>query len=253
MGYLREELATCMQPVKYRHEYRRTDRSIFESRELASLLYSRIEGIVKRIVVCVTEDARLQHTEGDTIAEDDACPSELRVGYGSEGVWRPIGLNEQLRFERYEAGGYFREHCDSCYQRSEDERSLMTCMFHLEGDLDGGREKFLDIERDVPYEEQVQPAPADAVVATVEPEPGMCLLFFQPGFLHQGEELKSGTKHVVRTDVMFRVEAGTRPKRTPEQIEGYALFRKALKADQEDDIEHSRPPGQRATVRLARL
>lgn len=39
----------------------------------------------------------------------------------------------------------------------------------------------------------------------VKPETGLCLLFRQdvPELLHEGEEVKAGTKYILRTDVLY--------------------------------------------------
>merc|ERR1712129_546900 len=56
----------------------------------------------------------------------------------------------------------------------------------------------------------------DQVLASLQPEAALCLLFFQPGLLHEGEDVKEGSKHILRTDVMFRRDPGTGPTRTPQ-------------------------------------
>jgi prolyl 4-hydroxylase len=98
--------------------------------------------------------------------------------------WRAVGLNERLRFYRYEPGQYFKWHHDGAFVRSPRERSLLTCMVYLDDDMVGGATEFADAGR-------------------VQPETGKLLLFEHP-VLHQGAPIVSGVKYVLRTDVMYR-------------------------------------------------
>jgi len=136
----------------------------------------------------------------------DICPDEFRLDSGLEGVWSVKGLHEYLRFVKYPRGGFLAKHCDAMYEKSDDERSFFTFMLYLNGNLDGGSTRFLKIGHDAaingsgPFEA----AHGDEVVCTVNPEMGSCLIFFQPGLLHEGEELRSHEKYILRSDVMFQ-------------------------------------------------
>lgn len=222
--------AMAMEPVAYRHEYRRNDRCVADSPELAEVLWRRIRPIAEGLTVRALPDASQQHllSRGGPTGE---CPHELRLGYGEEGIWRPVGLNECFRFCRYKSGGFFRAHCDGRFRRSEDEQSLFTCMFYLDGQHDGGATRFLRIDGCLTEDTYLQPAAGDQLLASVPPEAGSCILFFQPGLLHEGEDLRAGEKHILRTDVMFRRDADTRPRFTPEQAEARSLLRQAEEAE----------------------
>ena len=102
------------------------------------------------------------------------------------GDLRAIGLNERLRYYRYEPGQYFRWHSDGSFVRSSTERSLLTAMVYLNDDFEGGTTDFMD-------------------GPTVAPQRGMALIFDHP-LIHQGGDVISGRKYVIRTDVMFRRE-----------------------------------------------
>lgn len=232
-GYLIQEMSGDMVEVSYgRTDYRRNDRCIVESTELAEVLWRRVRPAVERLVVCVDpSDAARQRL----LAEEEGgdCPAELRVGYGSEGVWRPAGLNECLRFCRYNPGGFFRAHCDGVFRRSEDEMSLFTCMFYLDGAMEGGATRFLHLDG----EQRLGPAPDDEVLASVAPEPGLCLLFFQPGLLHEGEDLRAGVKHILRTDVMYCRDPATKPLLSPQQAEALDLVQQAEVAERAKECD----------------
>jgi predicted 2-oxoglutarate/Fe(II)-dependent dioxygenase YbiX len=97
--------------------------------------------------------------------------------------WRPVGLNERLRFYRYTRGQAFRWHRDGAYVRNATERSLLTFMIYLNQDFTGGETEFED--------ERILPRTGDALV-------------FTHGLRHQGAEVRRGTKYVLRSDVMYR-------------------------------------------------
>lgn len=105
------------------------------------------------------------------------------------GTWRATGLNERLRFYRYETGQRFAWHGDGAFEREDGERSQLTLMLYLSGGFEGGETEF-----------RVVPPVA------VRPEAGMAL-WFAHRVLHQGAAVTRGVKYVLRTDVMYRREA----------------------------------------------
>ncbi len=100
------------------------------------------------------------------------------------GGMKVVGLNERFRFYRYEPGQYFKGHYDGAFERSERERSLLTLMIYLNGEMTGGATELEDLD-------------------PVVPETGKALIF-QHAVWHQGSTVKSGRKYVLRTDVMYR-------------------------------------------------
>ena len=97
--------------------------------------------------------------------------------------YKPIGLNERFRFYRYGPGQMFRWHRDGAFERNERERSQLTFMVYLNDDFTGGETRFETFE--------------------VRPERGMALVFLHP-LLHEGGEIRSGKKYVLRSDIMYR-------------------------------------------------
>lgn len=104
--------------------------------------------------------------------------------------WQAVGLNERLRFYRYEMGQAFRWHYDGPFQRSAQEQSQLTLLIYLNEGYVGGATMFKD-------------------GPTVAPRQGMALLFRHP-ILHQGEAVQQGRKYVLRSDVMYRRAAPAR-------------------------------------------
>ena len=100
----------------------------------------------------------------------------------------PCGLNERLRFYRYEPGQRFRLHRDGCYRRpSGEEESLLTALFYLNEDFEGGATAIIEPGHGC----EIQPEVGDA-------------LFFLHYMLHEGQKVEEGTKYVLRSDVMYR-------------------------------------------------
>jgi hypothetical protein len=96
--------------------------------------------------------------------------------------FRAVGINERFRYYRYDPGQAFRWHRDDYFQRDSGERSRLTFMVYLNDDFDGGETRFPEV--------------------IVKPQRGMGL-FFVHQLPHEGAEVKSGRKYVLRTDVMY--------------------------------------------------
>ena len=105
------------------------------------------------------------------------------------------GFNERWRFYRYQPGQTFKPHRDGTYMRMKTwEESQMTFMIYLNGGATGGETRFfVDMEqafRQRPY-------------LSVQPKEGMALVFLH-SIWHEGAVVQSGTKYVLRTDVMYK-------------------------------------------------
>jgi predicted 2-oxoglutarate/Fe(II)-dependent dioxygenase YbiX len=105
--------------------------------------------------------------------------------------WEAVGLNERLRFYRYDPGQQFDWHRDGYFERPNGDRSLFTFMIYLNEDFEGGETSF------APWE-----SAAGWNGLTIKPETGMALFFEHPK-LHKGEPVVSGRKYVLRSDVMY--------------------------------------------------
>ena len=93
------------------------------------------------------------------------------------------GLNEQFRFYRYGIGEYFKPHLDGADYRSPRERFGWTVLIYVNEDIEGGETKL--------FRHKVQIAPKAG-----------SLLAFVHRQLHAENEVNSGTKYVLRSDVM---------------------------------------------------
>jgi prolyl 4-hydroxylase len=97
--------------------------------------------------------------------------------------WKLAGFNERLRFYRYEPTQYFKWHRDGSFAKGPDEESMMTFMIYLNQGFEGGATEFK--------------------TEVVTPRTGTALVF-PHRVTHQGAELLSGVKYVLRTDVMYK-------------------------------------------------
>ncbi|XP_076470998.1 uncharacterized protein LOC143300938 isoform X2 [Babylonia areolata] len=107
-------------------------------------------------------------------------------------IWKErsvMGLNERLRFLRYDPGQYFKPHFDGSYRRENGEISYITVQLYLNEGFHGGSTTFLSKRKD---DERCE----------VVPKTGSALIF-QHNMLHEGSKLEKGRKYAMRTDVMF--------------------------------------------------
>ena len=135
------------------------------------------------IDVSVRNNRRVMFDDADAALDlfdriKDEAPSEI------QGM-KLCGVNERLRCYEYQPGQRFNMHQDGPYQRDEREWSRYTFMVYLNEDFQGGETVFL-----------VEPE------TKITPKTGMALLFQHP-IIHEGAEVTSGTKYVIRTDLMY--------------------------------------------------
>ncbi|KAE9963261.1 hypothetical protein BLS_009478 [Venturia inaequalis] len=112
-------------------------------------------------------------------------------------VWRCVGLNERLRLLKYVGGEYFKPHCDGCYEAPSKERSYYTLHLYL---------------NDTDHQPTSEPLVGGATTffgdtmknrLDVAPKMGRVLVFQQRSLLHAGDDLISGMKLTLRTDIMY--------------------------------------------------
>lgn len=113
--------------------------------------------------------------------------------------WSFCGLNETLRFCKYTSGQHFSPHSDSKFVRNVNEQSFLTCMIYLNDVLleNGGSTRFLD--------RQINGTQQPTVLKSIQPEQGMAIVF-PHSLYHDGQMLLSGSKYILRSDVMYRKE-----------------------------------------------
>lgn len=102
-----------------------------------------------------------------------------------------IGVNELLRFYRYDPGQQFNWHQDFPFERDNGEKSFLTFMIYLNDDFEGGETSFEDSYSNESFDP-----------FSVVPQKGTAL-FFEHGTYHIGDLVTRGRKYVLRTDVMY--------------------------------------------------
>lgn len=96
-----------------------------------------------------------------------------------------IGLNELFRLYKYQKGQQFKGHQDGSFIRNDVEASYYTFLIYLNDGYEGGETIFLKHK--------------------IIPKKGMGLIFLHKLY-HEGGEVLSGIKYVMRSDVMYRLE-----------------------------------------------
>ncbi|CAI6339484.1 unnamed protein product [Periconia digitata] len=158
---------------------RKCGRIIYDSEELAEKLWARMAAAVPEI-----------HRLHDWERVTGLGPWKRKE------TWKLTRLNERMRFLKYVGGEYFRAHCDGCYETPDGkERSYFTLHLYLNDaadQLDGGATLFHNwfMNKET----------------RVDPKAGRVLLFQHRDLLHSGEDVRSGVKYTVRTDIMFTKE-----------------------------------------------
>lgn len=139
-------------------------------------------GMGQRVVNSVRNNKRVMYT--DTALASSLWLDLAPLVPGTLGNSSAIGLNEMFRFYRYKPGEEFKRHRDQSYIRNNEEASYYTFMIYLNHDFEGGETTFAE--------------------KVVRPVTGMALVFLH-SLEHAGSPIKSGTKYVLRTDIMYRL------------------------------------------------
>ena len=129
-----------------------------------------------------------------------ALPPELPADEPGAAPWRLRMLNTRLRFCRYAAGQYFHRHLDGVHHQSATVQSRLTFMIYLNdaSEFSGGRTLFYRSKDDPAIWAEYQPARGDLIV-------------FDHRIWHEGEELGSGEKFVLRSDILYETTAAPQP------------------------------------------
>lgn len=90
-----------------------------------------------------------------------------------------------FRIYKYDVGQRFKMHRDGSYNRNDKECSFFSFLIYLNNDFEGGETYFEE-------------------GTTIIPKQGDALLFHHP-LRHEGRPIISGTKYVLRTDIMYKL------------------------------------------------
>ncbi|GME36678.1 hypothetical protein GTA08_BOTSDO02214 [Neofusicoccum parvum] len=213
-------------------ETRHCGRIIVDAPELGARLWRRVAPHVPELAAlegrawCVPLKGREGEEGWGSVLHD------RQVARGER--WRCVGLNERMRFLRYEGGEYFRPHCDGAYETPDKSaRSFFTLHLYL----NDGEEVVGDgdEERRSPFIGEVEGEPETPLKGgattfhgpedmwtlsfgdpgpevkrkrvDVVPKVGRVLLFQHRNMMHSGDDVVAGVKYTMRTDVMYTKEA----------------------------------------------
>ena len=100
-----------------------------------------------------------------------------------------VGLNERLRYYRYQRGQRFSPHKDHWYRPTDRRITLYSVLVYFNGDFEGGETRF-----------------SEQVDRVITPEAGSAAIF-QHKLEHEGCEVRRGVKYAMRTDVLYEASA----------------------------------------------
>lgn len=126
---------------------------------------------------------------------------DLVAGYEDTSIWggKVLGLNSNIRIYRYRPGQFFDKHYDESNKvkgpSGEDAMTTWTLLIYLTACVGGGTAFYPEAET----KNDKQPDPI-----TVNPRPGSALLHrhYPECLLHEGKEVLSGEKWVLRSDIV---------------------------------------------------
>lgn len=153
----------------YPTSYRNNERQILDNQILSEKLFSKIQDYVPSLI------------EIEGIAKEE------------KGTWNLSQLNDRIRVCRYLPGQYFNKHLDGVHFRSKNLQSKLTFMVYLNNskEYEGGRTLFFNSKED------------DTIIQSFLPEEGD-LIIFDHNLWHSGEEVLSGEKYILRSDILYR-------------------------------------------------
>ena len=168
----------------------------------------------------------IRHNHNATWIADDhtnqaiweRCQNSFSAGDKTAFGKKALGLNARYRFYRYAEGDYFAPHTDGSWPGSrmvdgelitnayEDRWSLLSVLFFLTQDYEGGATRFFVSQLD-----PSQPARSNNDVATIDIRtPLGGALCFPHGShplhcMHASEPITSGLKYIIRSDILFEL------------------------------------------------
>lgn len=105
------------------------------------------------------------------------------------------GLNWRFRVYEYPTGGIFTPHVDERMDLGDGKITLYTFMIYLNENLDGGATTFFEKKKS--GQRKLIPN------RIIQPKVGKAL-FFDHLLSHEGSEVTSGKKYVLRSDIIYK-------------------------------------------------
>lgn len=94
--------------------------------------------------------------------------------------------------------------------KTPEQRSMMTFMLYLNEGFEGGSTNFVDEKQELWKDPitQIYCAEESNILMRIVPKTGMAIVF-RHHLLHEGQQLKSGVKYIMRSEVMHKKVSGS--------------------------------------------
>lgn len=216
-------------PANSKHQYRNNLRILAKSKSIADALFSRLAPVLESIG---------EHEILCTAANSD---SFLNGGMGMRGLWKIHSLNYLFRLCKYDPLGHFGPHYDGDYVIDPCSlRSLKTFMIYINDDYEGGETSFAD-DHDMHFDPNrgIYCSPNDKVFTQLKARAGD-LLIFDHKLLHEGKQVLSGGKYIMRSDVMFeRSDVVSMTEEDKTCVQAVKLFHEGMKLEEAHRIDEA--------------
>jgi hypothetical protein len=182
----------------YPTTYRSCERVCLLSRDFSDLIWKRLNPHLTKLDV------------------DKKKPMD----FSSQGVWKPQGINECIKFSKYHVGHHFKPHLDGLFTPTPMVATVMTILIYLNDDFEGGKTNFVKMPQggilkfleNTNYE----------ITESYTPKRGSALVF-SGDVLHEGEIITKGVKYIIRTEILFEKITMDVPEVKKEDIEKQLL------------------------------
>ncbi|TGZ80094.1 hypothetical protein EX30DRAFT_372598 [Ascodesmis nigricans] len=170
--------------------FRDSDRKLIDNETMTDMIWERVRPHLPEGLLEISAEGGWANVVGEK--------SFKANGKGEVVRWRADRLNPRLRFLRYTTGQFFKPHCDGLNDLAVEDgkklKSFVTLHIYLndgttEEGLEGGATRFWN--------------PRKTEWVDVEPKAGRVLVFQQRMLVHSGEEVVSGMKYTIRTELMY--------------------------------------------------
>ncbi|KAG9237673.1 hypothetical protein BJ875DRAFT_369454 [Amylocarpus encephaloides] len=196
-------------------EYRNSDRIIWDNQQVIHRIWTRIMQSEKM----KNYFSALEGEKYVKLLGDRAVKQKERW------VVSEKGPNERMRFLKYGAGQYFRHHCDSRFETPDGEyRSYYTIHVYL-NDSEQVHDHLISLDTEPPKDSPDTVLKGGATrfhgyhgYLDADPKIGRVLIFQQRGLWHSGDDVASGVKYTMRSDIMYRLETCSAGEEADEQI-----------------------------------
>jgi hypothetical protein len=193
--------------------------------KFSSILYDRIKNYI-------ITDPKLENIE--------PC------GFGTDGDWKINSVNKCFRYNQYIAPSIgFKPHRDATFIENEDIRSILSILIYLNDDFLGGDTVFYDTlntrnKNDIVIDEMKS---GYIERFRYKPKKGSVLIF-NHNMIHEGTHLLTGSKCVIRSDIIFKrvsrpITYNCNWKKHPDFLQAINYFRKAINCELDGDLENA--------------